>query len=41
MMMCICELEPEHIELLGQVQDALEQKTVCNMAIDQVCSRRE
>ena len=38
MMMCVCELEPEHISLLGDVQDALEQKTVCNIAIDEVCS---
>ena len=39
MMMCVCELEEEHIELLGDVQDALEQKTVCNIAIDDVCSQ--
>jgi len=38
MMMCVCELDEEHIELLGDVQDALEQKTVCNIAIDEVCT---
>ncbi len=39
MMMCVCELEEEHIALLGDVQDALEQKTTCNIAIDEVCSQ--
>ena len=37
MMMCVCELEEEHIALLGDVQEALEQKTTCNIAIDEVC----
>ena len=27
-----------NISLLGDVQEALEQKTVCNIAIDEVCT---